>query len=73
MLGTYRVSPLVLRYEAVARVFRPERLAPPEREYLTMRGVWDDWWQRVRAPGVADGEPTVDTAAPKRGYLEVVL
>ncbi len=73
MLATYRVSPLVLRYEPVANVFRPERLMPHEREYLTMRGVWDDWWQRARPPGVAHDPPTIDTAVPVRGYLEVVL
>lgn len=73
MLQQYLVSPLVLRYEPIARVFQPERLTPDERDYLTMRGVWDDWWQRARPAGVADAEPTVDTAHPVRGYLEVVM
>lgn len=74
MLAQFKVSPLVLQWEPVPHVFRPETLDPVAREYLTMRGAWDDWWQRVRPPtGNSTGAPTLGSAAPVRGYLEVTL
>ena len=73
MLSRFRVSPLVLQHEAVPHVFRPEALNPIEREYLTMRGSWDDWWQRARPADEAQGAPTLHTVESVRGYLEVTL
>lgn len=73
MLRRFLVSPVVLRYERVPHVFRPEALDPVQREYLATRGAWDDWWQRVRPAGGPKGPPTLDTTSAVRGYLEVTL
>ncbi|WP_073950744.1 DUF6932 family protein [Streptomyces kebangsaanensis] len=73
MREKFGVSPLRIGYQPVAHIFEPERFTPEERTYFTQRGVWDDWWQRCRLPGQADGSPSEQSAAPARGYLEVRL
>ncbi|MFF0409918.1 DUF6932 family protein [Kitasatospora sp. NPDC004745] len=72
-LAEFGVSPLRVGYRPIASVFRAEQLEPSEQEYLRERGAWDDWWQRCRIDGVDKTEPTVESAAPRRGYLEVTL
>lgn len=67
------VSPLRIGYRPVVSVFRPALLAPEDQGYLRDRGAWDDWWQRCRLAGEDEGEPTPETVAPRRGYLEVTL
>ena len=71
MLDTFKVSPCVVRH----RYFR-SRSGPRSpgirgfEDYVMMRGAFDDWWQRVRPAG-EKGEPTRESAVPRRGYLEV--
>ncbi|MEU9483081.1 hypothetical protein AB0D83_05370 [Streptomyces decoyicus] len=72
-LAELGVSPLRVGYRPVVSVFRAELLEPDDQAYLRERGAWDDWWQRCRPNGVDKTEPTIDTVAPRRGYLEVTL
>lgn len=70
----YRLEPHQVRYVAVPHVFRPQEFTAEAIEYFRDRGRYDDWWQRCRVPGAADeDEPTVESAVPARGYLEVTL
>ncbi|CAM5710065.1 hypothetical protein BOQ63_015145 [Streptomyces viridifaciens] len=71
MQDRYGVAPLRIPYVPVAKVFQPQDFAAEELEYFRDRGRWDDWWQRCRRPG--EGEPSVQSAAPVRGYVEVTL
>lgn len=72
-LDEFGVSPLPVRYRPIVSVFRAERLDAEDQAYLRERGAWDDWWQRCRPLGVDKCEPTIESAAPQRGYLEVTL
>lgn len=72
-LEEFGVSPLRIGYRPIVSVFRPESLAPDDQTYLRDRGAWDDWWQRCRPSGVDKCEPTLESVAPARGYLEVTL
>ncbi|MGW3691935.1 DUF6932 family protein [Streptomyces sp. NPDC005125] len=72
-LAELGVSPLRVGYRPVISVFRAELLDPEDQAYLRERGAWDDWWQRCRPDGVDKSEPTLETVAPQRGYLEVTL
>lgn len=67
------VSPLRVGYRPIVSVFRSERLDPADQAYLRERGAWDDWWQRCRPNGVDKSEPTLHSATPRRGYVEVTL
>lgn len=69
----FGVSPIEIPYVAVPSPFRSGQLGIEEQSYLRERGAWDDWWQRIRTPGVARCPPSVETARPVRGYLEVTL
>lgn len=70
----YGVSPIEVLYRSVPHVFRPDTLNQEERIYLQRRGAHDDWWQRCR-PENRDAvqSPTHESAATRRGYLEVTL
>lgn len=68
----YLLSALEVRYHPIRSVFDLDVLEHPELEYLRQRGAWDDWWQRCRPAGQKDA-PTLESAAPRRGYLEVTL
>jgi hypothetical protein len=72
VLEEFKVSPLFLNYQPVVNVFRLDELEESDRTYLAARGAWDDWWQRLRADGEPQG-PSLETCAPRRGYLEVVF
>lgn len=41
--------------------------------YAQVRGAWDDWWLRTRTGETADEEPRIESAEPRRGYMEVTL
>ncbi|MEE1786880.1 hypothetical protein PUR71_28835 [Streptomyces sp. SP17BM10] len=69
----YGVTPLRVGYRRVATVFRPDEHSAVDQEYFRDRGRWDDWWQRRRLEPPADPRPTVESAVPVRGYLEVTL
>ncbi|MGW4508543.1 DUF6932 family protein [Streptomyces sp. NPDC004436] len=69
---TFSLSAIEVRYRPVRSVFQLDELEHAELEYLRQRGAWDDWWQRCRPPGEKDA-PTLESAAPRRGYLEVTL
>lgn len=72
MLDIFNVSPCVVQYRYFRSPFRPQLVGNPGVEdYVMLRGAFDDWWQRARPDGVPKGEPTPDTAATRRGYLEV--
>lgn len=68
----YKVSPLRVPYRLVESVFVSHRLPVEDQDYLRERGAWDDWWQRCRPAGEKTA-PMLDTARPRRGYLEVTL
>lgn len=68
----YLLSALEVRYQPVRSPFDLDVLEHTELEYLRQRGAWDDWWQRCRPAGQKDA-PTLESAAPTRGYLEVTL
>ncbi|WP_420077019.1 DUF6932 family protein [Streptomyces sp. JL3001] len=70
VLPEFRVSSLRISYRPVRSVFKSRTLAAEDQDYLRERGAWDDWWQRCRPPG-AKGAPTLESAEPRRGYLEV--
>ncbi|MFJ9819346.1 DUF6932 family protein [Streptomyces sp. NPDC101151] len=68
----YFLSALEVRYRPIRSVFQLGELEHTELEYLRQRGAWDDWWQRCRPVGEKDA-PTLESAEPRRGYLEVTL
>ncbi|MFD0902507.1 DUF6932 family protein [Actinomadura sediminis] len=67
----FGLSPLRVAYRPIASVFQSDKLATEDQGYLRDRGAWDDWWQRRRQEGTEKMAPTVETAHPARGYLEV--
>lgn len=71
--ASFGLSPTRVGYRQIASVFQPDKLCIEDQEYLRDRGAWDDWWQRRRQPGIEKMAPTVETARPTRGYLEVTL
>jgi hypothetical protein len=73
MLDRYGVSPIVIKYYPVPSPFVLDALTPEQREYIALRGGFDDWWQRARPEGEPKGPPTMHTVDRVRGYLEVAL
>lgn len=72
MLARFKVSPCVVKYQYFRSPFLTQLAGNPlAQEYAMLRGAFDDWWQRARPDGVPKGEPTPETAAACRGYLEV--
>jgi hypothetical protein len=72
MLETFKVSPCVVMHRYFRSPFRPQLAGHQEVEdYVMMRGAFDDWWQRTRPEGEPKDAPTRQTAAARRGYLEV--
>jgi hypothetical protein len=72
MLAMFRVSPCIVQHRYFRSPFRQQIVGNPEiKDYVMMRGAFDDWWQRARPDGVPKGEPTRGTADARRGYLEV--
>ncbi|WP_434450088.1 DUF6932 family protein [Lentzea sp. E54] len=69
----YGVSPIEIPFVVVPSPFRSDQLGLDEQSYLRERGAWDDWWQRIRTPGVVNCPPSEETAGTARGYLEVTL
>ncbi|MER5338845.1 hypothetical protein ABT030_00590 [Streptomyces mirabilis] len=69
----FGLSPIRVRYVRVPSPFRTKELTQDDRLYYGDRGAWDDWWQRRRASDHIKDGPTVETAAARRGYLEVTL
>lgn len=41
--------------------------------YVKVRGAWDDWWLRARTGETSEDEPRIESAEPRRGYLEVTV
>lgn len=46
---------------------------PEAAPYTQVRGAWDDWWLRTRTGEGPEEEPRIESAEPRRGYLEVTL
>lgn len=68
----FKVTPCTIRYQYFRSPFRSQITESPGiEEYVMHRGAFDDWWQRTRPEGEPKGEPTRDSAATRRGYLEV--
>lgn len=44
---------------------------PEAAPYTQVRGAWDDWWLRTRTGEAPDEPPRIESAEPRRGYLEV--
>lgn len=65
------ITPLRVDYYPVKSVFQLRKVSKEELEYLTYRGAWDDWWQRLRDKGCS--APTESSAVSRRGYVEVIL
>lgn len=74
ILKRFKVSPCSFEYRFVRSPFKlEESTSPEELEYVTLRGAFDDFWQRTRPADQPKGEPTHLTADWARGYLEVEL
>ena len=72
MLQDFLVSPCILRYCYFRSPFKSHIAGTPNiEEYVSTRGAFDDWWQRVRPSGEAKGAPSRESAGARRGYLEV--
>jgi hypothetical protein len=72
MLEVFKVTPCPVRYRYFRSPFMQHITGRPEvEEYVMLRGAFDDFWQRARPDGAPKGEPTPETAAARRGYLEV--
>ncbi|AYJ48803.1 DUF6932 family protein [Rhodococcus sp. P1Y] len=71
MVKEYSVEPFPITWWPVTTLRRGD-LSLVEHDYIGTRGLMDDVWQRTHSTG-PKGAFTVDTAVPRRGYLEVVL
>lgn len=65
------ISPIRVDYYPVVSIFQLGEISPEEHDYLTKRGAWDDWWQRLRDKDC--DSPTESSSASRRGYVEVIL
>jgi hypothetical protein len=72
-LKHFQISPIVVQHEQIVSPFQPSQLTPRQREYLMLRGGFDEWWLRARPQGAPRGAPTLETVQPARGYVEVLL
>jgi hypothetical protein len=68
-----RVESFILIRAAFANPWERGGVHPDAAPYTQVRGAWDDWWQRVRTGEGPDDPPLLESAEPKRGYLEVLL
>ncbi|VWX52493.1 conserved hypothetical protein [Micrococcus luteus] len=65
------IALIQVTHRPVAGMFDPRHISPVDADYFRDRGRWDDWWQRTRlAPNTP---PSLESAYPRRGYLEVIL
>lgn len=68
-----RVEAFVLIRVPFANPWEGDGVRAEARPYTQVRGAWDDWWLRTRTGEGPDEEPRVESAEPRRGYLEVTL
>jgi hypothetical protein len=68
-----RVETFILVRVAFANPWERGGVHPDAAPYTQVRGAWDDWWLRVRTGEGPDDPPRIESAEPKRGYLEVLL
>lgn len=68
----FRIEPFPVRWHPIAHPFESGvEFAVDEAAYLSDRGMMDDWWQRCKIDG--EDEPSIESSATRRGYLEVVI
>lgn len=67
----YGVEPFPITWWPVTTL-RSDKVDNLATDYISTRGLMDDFWQRTRSTGAKAGL-TVDTAPARRGYLEVVV
>jgi len=68
-----RVETFILVRVAFANPWERGGVHPDAAPYTQVRGAWDDWWLRVRTGEGPTDPPRIESAEPKRGYLEVLL
>lgn len=69
---TFGVEPFVVFWKPLTTILDLGRLEPEERDYLLLRGAYEDLWERVRPEGPKGPLRTADARAA-RGFLEVIL
>ncbi|UYB35495.1 hypothetical protein N9A08_12795 [Arthrobacter koreensis] len=66
-----RVEPFLVVRVPIANPWSKGGVSADATFYTSLRGAWDDWWQRVRSDPNKATLPIVQDAEPRRGYLEV--
>lgn len=68
-----RVESFLLVRTPIAQPWAKGGVHPDAAPYAQVRGAWDDWWLRTRTGELPDEDPRIESAEPRRGYLEVTL
>lgn len=68
-----RVESFLLIRVPFANPWEKGGVHPNAAPYTQVRGAWDDWWLRTRTGEGPNDLPRIESAEPKRGYLEVIL
>jgi hypothetical protein len=67
------VDAFFFAHDRIANPWAGRGVPDGTKNYLSIRGVWDDWWSRERRFG-AKGQPAlVEDSILIRGYLEVIV
>ena len=66
-----RVEPFLVVRIPIANPWSKGGVSAEATFYTSLRGAWDDWWQRVRTTSNKATLPVLQDAEPRRGYLEV--
>lgn len=67
-----RVDAYVVARTRIAVPWQGAGITDEAKPYMSMRGVWDDWWSRERKHSTPTS-PDVRDSDPVRGYLEVMM
>lgn len=70
VVSAFGVEPFAVTWWPVTTMHARE-ISVLEHDYVLVRGLMDDFWQRVRSSEVK-GPLTIADSAPRRGYLEVI-
>jgi len=68
-----RVEAFLLIRVPFANPWEGDGVRADARPYTQVRGAWDDWWLRTRTGEGPNDPPRLESAEPRRGYLEVTL
>jgi hypothetical protein len=66
-----RVDAFMFVRERIPQPWRAGGIDPAFQAGFALRGAWDDWWQRSRRGPDQHEAPTIESADPVRGCLEV--